>query len=846
METINSDQLARKIDNAKHQLEDLQTDIEQDDPDRIVIWPEMAQGLMTTLDELHVVEEELRQRNQELDQARRALAAEKRRYEGLFCFAPDGYLVTDLGGIIKEANQAAGDLIGVRPDFLTGRPLAAYVCQADKKAFRDHLDRLPEIGHVGGWQLCLEPRQGGLIPVLATVSVMPPDAEEPDELYWIIHDISARVEAEQALKENLEQYQQFFDSNPEYCYFISPEGTIIDINKSALDVLGYRKDEIVGKPVEMIYTPEYVPKARDLFSQWLQTGQLIDEEMVIITKNGEHRTVLLSASAVYIDGELDHSISIHRDITERVETRKKLAERNIFIKTILDNLPIGLAVNFINEGAADYLNPRFEQIYGWPEGKLRDIESFFELVYPDPEYREEVQSMVMADILSRDPSRMEWEGIEITTAQGEKRIISAKNIPIYGQNLMISTVRDITERVQTEDELKKRNRELATLLDVGQQLTSNLELDTLLQAIAEAIVTALPSAEAASLWLYDEDKDQMAVRSWVGLDDELMAGKTLPLDHSLAGRVYCNRQAYIIDDAIENPDFEQVVHPGLRIVRSVLAAPLLIDDQAVGALFADSFSRTQAFDQSDLRMLWALGHQAAIALNNALTQQSLQQRSEELRTLAARLAETEETERRRLARELHDQVGQSLAVMAFNLNRAQAEIGSDASKELSGVLDESLTLVNEISQDIRDIMDDLRPAVLDDYGLFAALHWLGDRFEERTGIDVRIEGRDTQTRLASRVETALFRITQEALTNVARHAQANHVTLRIIQRGGQVLLEIEDDGIGLEPESSMENQRKRGWGLINMRERVEAVGGSFNIESSLGEGARIIVKVEGT
>jgi PAS domain S-box-containing protein len=843
---MDTDKFTQKIEKAKYQLEELQAGIKQKDQDQIVIRPEVAQGLMNALEELHVVEEELRQRNQELAQARQALETEKRRYEGLFCFAPDGYLVTDLSAVIREANQAAGDLLGVRPDFLEGRPLAAYVCQSDKKAFRNRLDRLPKIDHVGEWELCLQPRQGGLIPVLATVSVMPLDAKEPDELYWIIHDISARVEAEEALQENLEQYQQFFDVNPEYCYFSSPDGIIIDVNRSALETLGYRKDEIVGKPVETIYAPEYASKARDLVSQWLQTGQLVDEEMVIITKDGERRTVLLSATAVYNNGELDHSISIQKDITERVETRRQLTERNLFIETILDNLPIGLAVNFIDKGTADYINPRFEQIYGWPKEKIKDMVTFFELVYPDPVYREEVKSMVMADIESRDPERMAWKGIEITTAQGEKRIVSARNIPLYDQNLMISTVRDITERVQAEGELKSRNRELATLLDIGQQLTSKLELDTLLQAIADAIVAALPSAEAASLWLYDKENDQMAVRSWVGFEDEMMAGRTLPLDRSLAGRVYSNRQAYIIDDAVEDPDFEHVVHPRLKVIRSVLSAPLLIEDQAVGALFADSFSRAQAFDQGDLRMLWALAHQAAIAFRNALTQQSLQRRSEELRTLAARLGETEETERRRMARELHDQVGQSLAVLSFNLNRAQAEIDTDTKEGLSGVLNESLTLVNEISQDIRDVMDDLRPAVLDDYGLFAALHWLGDRFEERTGIDVRVSGLGTQPRLASPVETALFRITQEALTNVARHAQANYVTLRLRQRRGQVSLEIEDDGIGFDPESSMKKQQKRGWGLINMRERAQAVGGTFEIESVMGSGTKISVELERT
>jgi signal transduction histidine kinase len=384
---------------------------------------------------------------------------------------------------------------------------------------------------------------------------------------------------------------------------------------------------------------------------------------------------------------------------------------------------------------------------------------------------------------------------------------------------------------------------LATLLEIGQQLTSKLELDDLLDAIARATVAALPSAEAASLWLYDEEKAEMVVRSWLGFDDDFMSGRRLPVDDSLAGRIFRNRRAYIIDDAVESGDFEHLVHPKLKLVRSVVGAPVLIENQAVGALFADNFSRTAAFDEHELRILRTLGHQAAIALNNALAQQSLQQRSEELRTLAIRLAETEETERRRLARELHDQVGQSLAVLNFNLNRAQAEIEAGDSEECSRAIKESLSLVTEISGDIRDVMDDLRPAVLDDYGLFAALNWFGDRFEGRTGIDVRIEGRDTQPRLASRVETALFRITQEALANVARHAQADEVILRLDKRGDRICLEIEDDGVGFAPEGLAPSQQERSWGLINMRERAEAVGGSFTIESSLGEGTKISVEV---
>ena len=118
----------------------------------------------------------------------------------------------------------------------------------------------------------------------------------------------------------------------------------------------------------------------------------------------------------------------------------------------MDNLPIGLAVNYFNEGTATYSNKRFEEIYGWPANELKDIETFFEKVYPDPAYRKEIQAQVLADIESGDLERMHWENLEVTGKDGSKKIVSASNIPLIEQNIMISTVQDVTERKRAEEE----------------------------------------------------------------------------------------------------------------------------------------------------------------------------------------------------------------------------------------------------------------------------------------------------------------------------------------------------------------------------------------------------------
>jgi len=137
------------------------------------------------------------------------------------------------------------------------------------------------------------------------------------------------------------------------------------------------------------------------------------------------------------------------------------------------------------------------------------------------------------------------------------------------------------------------------------------------------------------------------------------------------------------------------------------------------------------------------------------------------------------------------------------------------------------------------MMGELRPAVLDDYGLLAALHWYGQRFSQRTGLAVAVQGEELAPRLPSATETALFRIAQEALTNAAKHAQASQVTVTLEPVNGGARLTIADDGVGFDPAT----RRQAGWGLMTMRERAEAVGAHLRVESAPGKGTQVVVEV---
>ena len=225
------------------------------------------------------------------------------------------------------------------------------------------------------------------------------------------------------------------------------------------------------------------------------------------------------------------------------------------------------------------------------------------------------------------------------------------------------------------------------------------------------------------------------------------------------------------------------------------------------------------------------------------TEVALRQYTDRLRSLTAQLAEVSEAERRRLSQELHDQVGQNLTALGINLNIIRTEASTGASASLLSRLDDSLSLVEQTTQRIRDVMADLRPPVLDDYGLVAALKWCGQRFSQRTNIVMSVNGKELAPRLSPRLENVLFRIAQEALTNVSKHAQATKVVATLEECNDSVSLIIADDGIGFNPAHVADGEGNQGWGIITMMERAGAEGGRCRIESGSEGGTRVIVEV---
>lgn len=215
-----------------------------------------------------------------------------------------------------------------------------------------------------------------------------------------------------------------------------------------------------------------------------------------------------------------------------------------------------------------------------------------------------------------------------------------------------------------------------------------------------------------------------------------------------------------------------------------------------------------------------------------------------LRQLGARTLDLEEEERRRVARDMHDRIGPKITAVGISLDRLSSRGGSESIGEgAAGILADARGLLKETAEDLHAVMSDLRPAVLDDYGIGSAIRWHAERFTKHTGIRVLVIGDDPNPRPPANVETALFRGTQEALTNVAKHAKASTVEIRIAVDPETIRVSIVDDGIGFVPADILAPGDAGGWGLLGMSERMKLLRGHLDVTSAPDRGTRIQMEV---
>jgi signal transduction histidine kinase len=378
------------------------------------------------------------------------------------------------------------------------------------------------------------------------------------------------------------------------------------------------------------------------------------------------------------------------------------------------------------------------------------------------------------------------------------------------------------ENARLYESSRQWSRQLESLNEISEALVGEGDLPHLF-ALAASRLRELVDARIVMIQRPTPDGDWLTVEAVDGDEPERLRGLRIDVARSKSGRTLERKRSERIDSLLDDPEVDQTA-PRLVEASAALYVPLVVRDVAVGVLVAyDKRGVSPRFSDADLRVAQAFANRAAVAI----------ELSERVGRRAVRaLLEGQETERRRLARELHDETGQALASILLGLKALERDVG-----------EEPLALVRELVDsalgDVRRLTVELRPPALDDFGLEAALERLASVIGERSALSVDVSVNMRGTKLPAEHETAIYRIVQEALTNVIKHAGAGSVSIAVTAPEGVVRAVVEDDGKGFSPR----DVREQALGLVGMRERVQLLGGRLEIESSPGDGTTIVAEL---
>jgi signal transduction histidine kinase len=387
--------------------------------------------------------------------------------------------------------------------------------------------------------------------------------------------------------------------------------------------------------------------------------------------------------------------------------------------------------------------------------------------------------------------------------------------------LLASQAAVAIENARLYEAATRWSKQLESLNEVGNALATETDLDRLLDLIARRLRELLDARLVTVL--LPSGPDELRFAAVAGEDSERLVGERIPGSTSKTGRVLERGQSERVDSLLDDPDVDP--HAARLLgARTGLWVPLLVRGRGIGVLAAhDKLGRDERFADIDVRLTETFASRAALAvdLSERIASDSLR-----------RVVEAQELERRRLARELHDETGQALTSILLGLKPLEERLDDAVSR---AAIADLRALVVSTLQDVRRLAVELRPSALDDFGLVAALERLTASFTEQSGIVVDFQTSLADERLSDEVETALYRIVQEALTNVVKHARARHVSILLARSSGAIKAVIEDDGQGFDPaEESLD-----GFGLVGMRERLALLGGRLEVESG-GEGGTAI------
>ncbi|OGO02448.1 MAG: hypothetical protein A2Y72_00170 [Chloroflexi bacterium RBG_13_53_26] len=720
----------------------------------------------------------------------------KERYRSFFDTAGEAFCITDSGGGIVEANAAALSLLGYSRDEMAVMNIReACVWPIGYQRFARQLENK---GYAKDCRVKLLKKDGVETDALLNVTVRRASGGGIEHHQYVIREMTECECEMEALRESERRYRLMTDNVTDVIWIMDTNLQLTYISPSVERLRGCTVDEVMTQKLEEIFTPaslevvlklieEELPKRSPERSGLVKLGTM---GLEMLRKDGSTVWTETRVTMLYDpDGLVAELMGVTRDVAERKKADEELRKSEEKYRSLVENINAVIYAADV-KGTITYLSPVVESFYGHSPVEFGG-QHFSSIAHKEdlPLAMDSFQQT-----LSGKNEVLEFR--VVLPWSGEVRWSRTYNRPMYDGDRVVGVqgvLIDVTDRKRMEEALRDSERRYRLL--------------------AENVTDVI--------WVTDLNWS----RTYISPSGQRLTGRS-------------------IDEAIDHTVQETLTPASRERAMKVFAGQLAIEKKRKKDLHR-SWTLQLEVVRKDGSTVWtedrvtflrdADGRPTGVlGVTRDITERK--QAEDMLRALSRRLVEVQETERRQIARELHDEVGQALTGLKLLLETVTRLQG----RNLISSLSEAQVLINELIGRVQDMSLDLRPAILDDLGLAPALLWHLERYKAQTGVNVIFEHRGLQRRFAPEIETAVYRIVQEGLTNVARHAAVGEAMVRLVAGRGVLSVQIEDHGAGFDSERALANGTSSG--LNGMRERAALLGGQFRINSTLGAGTRLVAR----
>ena len=759
---------------------------------------ELEQRVVERTNELRVANEELRKEIAERQQAEALLFAKEQEFRAIVENAPDQIIRYDRELRRLYVNPAVGEAYGLPAEAMIGQPMGTVIQDGGVVVNEDELTQLRQrieavfdTGKSCEFEITWPLPTGRKSFSIRVFPELDRDGSVINVL-GIARDITARRSAEDELQKEKEILEKIFDNIPVMIGFVGDEGVRL-VNPEWERTIGWTLKELQEQNVDIFVEaypdPQYRQEVLDFVAA--ATGEWAD--LKIKVRDGR----VIDAACAVVRLSDGTKVAIAQDITERKQAEDVLRRSEDQLRLVLDTTP-ALIHTGLPDGYLDYFNQRWLEYVG---RSLEELQGWGWTATIHPDDVEGIVNEWRASLASGEPFLYE---ARVRQADGEYRWMLHRKVPLRDEHGNIvswhgSSI-DIEDHKQAEEKLLQSQRQLAEAQRLAHVGSFEWDLRTNAVIWSEELyrIFGLQPGEInvggdAMSFIHPEDRD---------------------LVMSTVNSSVKNKEPYSFHYRVLRPDGDE------RIVHSR------------GHVVSDE-------DGNTIRLFGAT--EDVTELKRA--EEKLKATSEQLRALSASLQSAREEEGARIARELHDELGSALTSLRWSLDEIDdvlSKTNKDDADTLRGKIAAMITLVASTLNTVRRISSELRPGILDDVGLIAAIEWETKQFEARTGIVARLDSLVENVRLTREQSTALFRIFQETLTNILRHAAATRVDITAAEQGGEFVLTIRDDGRGITDE---ETSGEESLGLLGMRERAYLIGGEVDITGVAGQGTVVTVRV---